>query len=326
MTDPDQSGIFAHLAVLSEPIRARILRVLEQEELGVGELCRVLQLPQSTVSRHLKVLLVHGWLHRRTEGPSARVSLAADTLDSEAARVWPLVRDDAGSALTAAEDLARLVSVLAQREVDSKAFFGRVAARWDALRDELFGQAFTLPTLLSLVPPDWTVVDLGCGTGETVARLAPVVRRVIGVDQEANMLDAARARVAGHDNVELLAGDLGALALPDACADAALLLLVLHHLPDPAAALTEARRVLRPGGLVVVLDMVAHDRDEYRQTMGHRHLGFTPEAARGHAAAAGLTVLDLARLPPDPAAQGPALFVARLMRPAAAERFSRPEA
>lgn len=326
MSDPDQSGIFAHLAVLSEPIRARILRVIEREEFGVGELCRVLQLPQSTVSRHLKVLLVHGWLHRRTEGPSARVSLAADTLDSEAARIWPLVRDDPGSALTAAEDLARLESVLAQREVDSKAFFGRVAARWDALRDDLFGQAFTLPTLLSLLPPDWTVVDLGCGTGETVARLAQVVRRVVGVDQEANMLDAARTRVAGRDNVELLAGELSALPLPDACADAALLLLVLHHLADPVAALAEARRVLRPGGLVVVLDMVAHDRVEYRQTMGHQHLGFTAQAVRDHAAAAGLDVLDLSRLPPDPGAQGPALFVARLARPAEAVRFSRPRA
>ena len=321
MTDSDLSGVFAHLAVLSEPIRARILRVLEREELGVGELSRVLQLPQSTVSRHLKVLLVHGWLHRRTEGPAARVSLAADSLDADAARLWALVRDDPGSSLAASEDLARLDSILAQREVDSRAFFGRVAARWDALRDELFGQTFALPTLLALLPPDWIIADLGCGTGEVVARLAPLVRQVIGVDQEATMLDAARDRVAGRVNVTLLLGDLIALPLPDASVDAALCTLVLHHLTEPGAALAEARRVLRPGGVVVVLDMVAHDRVEYRQTMGHQHLGFTEQAMRGHAADAGLAVIDLARLPPDPAAQGPALFVARLAHLSGGARF-----
>jgi len=320
MSDADQSGIFGHLAVLSEPIRARILRVLEREELGVGELSRVLQLPQSTVSRHLKVLLVHGWIHRRTEGPSARVSLAADTLDPEAARLWPLVRDEPGSTLTAAADLARLESVLAQRQVDSRAFFGRVAARWDALRDELYGQTFTLPTLLTLLPPGWTIADLGCGTGETVARLAPVVDRVIGVDQEAAMLDAARARVDGAANVELHEGDLTAVPIADASVDAALLLLVLHHIADPVAALREARRILRPGGLAIVLDMVAHDRAEYRQTMGHQHLGFTPDAIRSHAESARLGLLDLSGLPPDPDAQGPSLFVARLVRPVDAGR------
>ncbi|TNF26938.1 MAG: methyltransferase domain-containing protein [Deltaproteobacteria bacterium] len=320
MSEADPSGIFAHLTVLSEPLRARILRVLEREELGVGELSRVLQLPQSTVSRHLKVLLVHGWIHRRTEGPSARVSLATDTLGAEAASLWPLVRDEPGSALTAAADLARLESVLAQRQLDSRAFFGRVAARWDALRDDLYGQSFTLPTLLSLLPPGWVVADLGCGTGETVARLAPVVRRVIGIDQEAAMLDAARARVATRDNVELLEGDLAALPLPAESVDAALLLLVLHHIADPIAALAEARRILRPGGVVVALDMVAHDRAEYRQTMGHQHLGFGADAFRALAESAGLELVDLERLTPDPVAQGPGLFVARLQRPAALAR------
>ena len=314
MTDPDASGIFAHLGVLAEPLRARMLRVLEAEELAVGELGRVLQLPQSTVSRHLKVLLVHGWLHRRTEGPAARVSAATDALDPEAARLWQLVRDDPGSARVAADDRARLASVLAQREVDSRAFFGRLAAGWDAVRDALFGRDFALPTLLALLPSHWTVADLGCGTGEVVARLAPLVHRVLGVDQEASMLEAARERTAGRDNVVLVEGDLTALPLPDACADAALCLLVLHHIADPAAALAEARRILRPGGALVVLDMVAHDRADYRQTMGHQHLGFTDAALAEHAAAAGLALGAVTRLAPDPAAQGPGLFVARLTR------------
>ncbi len=312
--DAPGDSIFAHLGLLAEPTRARILRVLEREELGVGELKRVLQLPQSTVSRHLKALLVQGWIERRTEGASSRVRMANPGPSPEAAQLWSLVRDDPASARAAAEDLARLDDLVAQRQVDSRAFFGRVAARWDALRDELYGRDFTLPALTSLLPPTWTVVDLGCGTGETLARLAPAVRRVIGVDQEASMLDAARARLAGHDRVELIEADLTALPLPDATADAAVCVLVFHHLPDPARALAEARRVLKPGGVLVLVDMVAHDRAAYRQTMGHRHLGFAPDAVAALADSAGLTLEDLHRLPADPEAQGPALFVARLVR------------
>lgn len=302
-----------HLGALAEPVRARIVRVLEGEELAVGELGRVLQLPQSTVSRHLKVLLGLGWIRRRTEGAAARVSAALDDLGADVVRLWELVRDDPARAHATAEDLARLASVLAAREVDSRAFFGRVAAGWDGLRDELFGQSFLAPTLLSLLPSDWTVVDLGCGTGELLARLAPVVGRVIGVDQEGAMLEAARRRLADAPAVDLVEADLAALPLDDACADAALCVLVLHHIPDPAAALAEARRVVRPGGPVVVLDMIAHDREAYRQTMGHKHLGFSPETLAAHAAAAGLAITRLDRLAPDPAAQGPGLFLARLV-------------
>ncbi|PIE20320.1 MAG: ArsR family transcriptional regulator [Proteobacteria bacterium] len=308
-------SIFAQMGLLSDPTRARILRVLEREELGVGELSRVLQLPQSTVSRHLKALLLHGWIERRAEGASSRVRMSREAPTAEATELWTLVRDDPSCARGAAEDRVRLEDLIALRQVDSRAFFGRVAARWDALRDELFGDGFTLPALTALLPPSWTVVDLGCGTGEALARLAPSVARVIGVDQEASMIEAARARLAGRDNVELVEAGLSAVPLPDALADAALLVLVLHHLPEPAEALREARRLLRPGGALVVVDMVAHDRGEYRQTMGHLHLGFSAEGITALAAAAGLTLDDLRQLPAVPDAQGPALFVARLVCP-----------
>ena len=126
------------------------------------------------------------------------------------------------------------------------------------------------------------------------------------------MLDAARVRLAEHTNVDLREGDLTALPIDDASVDAAICLLVLHHLEDPAAALSEARRVLRPGSSLVVLDVQPHDREEYRRTMGHRHLGFSPASLREHAVAAGLRLILHRALPPEPDAQGPPLFVAVL--------------
>ena len=128
------------------------------------------------------------------------------------------------------------------------------------------------------------------------------------------MLEAARGRLAGVENVELVEAPLTALPMPDGSVDAALCLFVLHHVPNPAAALAEARRVLRPGGAVVVLDMQTHERADYRQSLGHLHLGFSAEEIGGFAAQAGLTVQGYRGLGPDPEAQGPPLFAATLRR------------
>lgn len=310
-----KSPLLDRLSVLSDPTRLRLLRVLEGEELGVGELGRVLQLAQSTVSRHLKVLHDGGWLARRSEGTANYFRLAVDALDGDAARLWALVRDQAGAGEPFASDLRRARGLVALREADAQAFFARHAGRWDGLRRDLFGDAFVLPTLLALLPPGLVVADLGCGTGEVVAALAPVVRRVTGVDREPAMIEAAARRTAELGNVALHAASLDALPLADASLDAATLMLVLHHVVDLGAVLAEVARVLRPGGRLVVLDMQAHDREEYRRTMGHQHLGFArPELART-ATAAGLALETWRPLPASAEALAPPLFVA-VLRPA----------
>ena len=191
--DP-MSDIFVRLSVLAEPTRARLLRILECEELGVGELANVVQLPQSTVSRHLKVLHNDGWLDRRKDGTASLFRIALD-LPEGAGSLWPVVRGQA-QALFADEDDHRLRAVIAARHVDSATWFGRMAEHWDGVRTELFGTDFTSATLLSLLPPHWTVLDLGCGTGAAVAELANVVRHVIGIDREQTMLEAAARRCA----------------------------------------------------------------------------------------------------------------------------------
>jgi ArsR family transcriptional regulator len=165
-----------------------------------------------------------------------------------------------------------------------------------------------------LLDPEWTVGDLGCGTGQVAEALAPWVRQVIAIDESAAMLQAAKRRVRGLANVEVRRGDLEALPIPDASLDALTCVLVLHHLPAPALALAEAARVLRPGGRLLLADMMPHDRDTYRHQMGHVWLGFSELEITRYLTAAGFEAIRLQPLPPDPTAQGPTLFAAAARR------------
>lgn len=311
---PSRNGVFEHLSALGDPIRCRLLLLLEERELAVGELCDILQLPQSTVSRHLKVLLDDRWIAARRDGTSRRYSGALPT-DEGARRLWSAVREEVASGRTAAEDLRRLEGVLAQRRTRSQEFFSTAAGDWAGMRGELFGRRFDLLALLGLLDDRWVVGDLGCGTGQLAWSLSPYVRRVVGVDESDQMLDAARKRLEGMGNVMLRRGLLEDLPLADEELDAALLVLVLHHLGDPAVALVEAVRCLRPGGRLLVVDMLPHDREEYRQQMGHVWLGFEPERITSWLHEAGLEAAHVLPLAADPDAKGPGLFAASARKP-----------
>jgi len=128
------------------------------------------------------------------------------------------------------------------------------------------------------------------------------------------MLAAARKRLGDLDNVELRTGRLEDLPLDDASADIAVLSLVLHFVVDPAAVIAESARILRPGGRLLVVDMLPHEREEYRATMGHLWLGFSESQLDAWFADAGLMQLRVVPLPPDPHAKGPNLFTARAVK------------
>lgn len=315
---PATTSLTDRIAALGEIVRLRMLRLLEREELSVGEVAKVVQLPQSTVSRHLKVLADGDWVVKRSEGTATFYRVVLDDLPQEARGLWVVVRTqlEAGEGGELAEDLRRLASVIAERREDSQAFFGRVAGQWDDVRTELFGSRFTPMALLTLLPREWTVADLGCGTGNAAEVLSPVVKRVIAVDQSEPMLAAARKRLAGRDNVTFARGELERLPLANAEADAAVMLLVLHHVEDPARALAEMRRVVRPGGAALVLDMVEHDRQSYRHTMGHRWLGFGRGAMERLLQDAGFSGVRYQALPSDTQAKGPGLFACTAYVPA----------
>lgn len=304
------SAILDHLSALSDPTRSRILLILERQELTVTELCGVMQLPQSTVSRHLKALADSGWIAARAEGTSRLYTMTRDELDPPARRLWLLVGEQVGATPAAAQDQRRLHAALVDRRTKSQEFFSSSAGQWDRLRDELFGDRFHLAALAAFAGGDWTIGDLGCGTGQVAAMLAPFVARVIAIDASAAMLQAARKRLHGLDNVELRRGDLEALPIDDDRLDVATLMLVLHHVPEPEHALAEVARVLKPAGRLIIVDMLPHDRENYRQQMGHVWLGFSDTHVRRLLGETGFGEPRIVPLAPDVRAKGPGLFVA----------------
>jgi SAM-dependent methyltransferase len=304
-----RATIFDQLSSLADPTRGRLLLLLDRNELTVGELCAVLQLPQSTVSRHLKTLGDEGWVTSRADGTSRQYRITSP-LDASAGRLWALVRDQTAKTPLAHNDAERLRATLAERKLKSQEFFSGAASQWDAMRVELFGKRADVGALLGLLDETWTVGDLGCGTGPLSEALAPFVRRVVAVDSSRAMLAAARRRLDGLPNVELRQGELEALPVKDGELDAALLFLVLHYTVDPARVLAEAGRALKPGGRLLVVDMVPHDRDEYRQQMGHLWQGFDAAQLRSWLEAAGFDAVRYTPLVPDPSAKGPSLFAA----------------
>jgi len=308
--------ILNRLSALSDPTRARALRVLERHELTVAELGDVLQLPQSTTSRHLKVLSEDGWVVWRREGTAALYRMMLDDLDESARKLWLLVRDQIAETPAAEQDDQRVERILANRQTRSQAFFASSAGQWDKLRGELFGDRFDLRAIAALLDPSMSFGDLGCGTGQLVETLAPFIQRVVAVDNSTEMLKAARKRLNRFDNVQVKRGTVEALPLEDAELDAAALVLVLHHLPDPGAAIAEAARTLKPGGRLLIVDMVRHDHHEYQQTMGHVWLGFDTDQLEGWLTDAGFEAMRAADLPAEPKARGPGLFAATAQRTA----------
>lgn len=283
--------------------------MLDAYELTVGELVSVVQLPQSTVSRHLRILADERWVTSRAEGTS-RFYRISQRLDDRAERLWSLVRESLAESAEAGQDAARAEELVARRRTRSQEFFRTAAGEWDRVRAELFGASPELPALLALLDPAMVVGDLGCGTGQLAETVAQYVGRVVAVDESPDMLAAARGRLEGplERGVELREGRLEALPVEDGELDAAVLSLVLHYVAEPWRALAEAARALRPGGRLLVVDMVAHGRTEYGDEMGHRWPGFAERQVRDWMAGVGLENVRYGPLPMNEAAKGPVLF------------------
>jgi ubiquinone/menaquinone biosynthesis C-methylase UbiE len=298
---------------LADPTRLRLLRILEKHELGVVDLCTILQSPQSTVSRHLKILADEGWLRSQRQGTNHLYRFTIESVDSALRRLWSLVREQTDAWATVAQDRLRLTALLhekRQEERDSRVFFAGAAAQWDKLRGELYGDRFTTAAMLALLPPTAVVADLGCGTGRLAEELAAYVGRVIGVDNSPAMLKTAKKRTAELANVDLRVGELQALPIGDGECDAALLLLALTYVADPVVVLKEAARILKGDGRMVVIDLLPHDRNDFRREMDQQSMGFGPEAMQEMLAKAGFVDTRVRSLPPESGVKGPALFLA----------------
>jgi ubiquinone/menaquinone biosynthesis C-methylase UbiE/DNA-binding transcriptional ArsR family regulator len=307
-------AVVDQLTVLSDAIRVRMLAVLEGRELTVSELCDVIQLPQSTVSRHLKTLADGEWVTSRRDGTRRLYTLHFDDLDPSAGCLWQVVRQQVTSSATSSHDGRRLKQVLARRRNQSEAFFSSSAGQWDRLREELFGSTSHLRALAGLLDAGLVVGDLGCGTGIVSEWLSLFAEKIIAVDASKEMLQAASEHLAGQTHVEVRHGSLEKLPIDNGELDLALMMLVLHHLPEPKHALTEAARAVKPGGRLLILDMMPHEHEEYRQTMGHVWLGFDEKQMTQWLHAAGFNDVRWRTLPPETKTKGPSLFVATARR------------
>ncbi len=293
---------------LSDQTRGRVLRLVERAELTVVELCSILQLPQSTVSRHLKVLTDDGWLSSRRDGTSNFYRMTSEQLEGSRRRLWNLVREQAISESTIAQDETRLEQILAERRSRSQAFFSSAAGQWDRMRIELFGRRVDSWAISAMLDPHAVVGDLGCGTGSMSQVIAPWVQTVVGVDSSAAMLQAAKRRLKEFDNIDLRRGELTTMPVADEELSLALLVLVLPYAEEPEQILKEAFRATRKEGRLVVVDMQSHSRAEYREELGHLWLGFERQQLLGFLNNSGWQQPRYVELPPDSDAKGPNLF------------------
>lgn len=292
------------LKAAAEPSRLRLLSLCAQGEFTVSELVAILGQSQPRVSRHLKLLCDAGLLERFREGAWVFYALSRKRAVADLARriVALLPENDA----IVAGDRERLAAVRAARAERATAYFRDNAARWDEIRRlhvpereieqallELFGSG-RLPELL----------DIGTGTGRILEVLGSRVGHGLGIDISREMLNIARARLGerGLTNCEVRFGDMYRLPLPPASVNAVTVHQVLHFADDPQAAISEAARVLAPGGRLVVVDFAPHELEELRRDQAHRRLGFSDREVFGWFKAAGLTPERPIRFAGDPLA------------------------
>jgi ArsR family transcriptional regulator len=260
---------------LSDSTRIRIYNVLLSWELSVNELVGLMDMGQSRISRHLKILTDAGLLNCRRNGVWAFYSAVRDGwAQAFSDAVSSLFRDEA----MLREDLRRAALVVDERSARTRQFFNAIAPRWDILKSDIMGSFDINTAILANVQAVDLAVDLGCGTGELLVALSARARQLIGVDSSAMMLEEARKRFSDQGiDADLRLGELEHLPLKDDEVDLAVISLALHHLSDPVRALSEARRILREGGRLIVAEFERHDNEMLRHTYGDRWLGFPRE-------------------------------------------------
>ncbi len=302
---------------LADPTRMRILCLLEREELAVQELMEVLGMAQSRVSRHLGILREAGLLQDRRDGTFVlyRFGPSEGGYWREA---WALARRSLEDDATSERDLAALDRVIDARASRSRSFFDSLGPEWDALRKVWSDDLLRARAMARLVPPGMRVADIGTGTGVLALELARAGLRVVAVDHSERMLGAARAKLEREPglDVALRLGDASNLPLADAEVDAAFVHMVLQYLASPAEALRELARVVVPGGTVVVIDFVSHDREWMRQELGVLRLGFTAEEIQSAFLSVGLPEPRVEiQAPSSRTSDLPETFIASARRP-----------
>jgi ArsR family transcriptional regulator len=277
--------------LLGDDARLRLLRLLARDRFNVTELTGILGLAQSGVSRHLGLLKDAGLVVEERDGAYAYYRLAPSFRDEGPGGLWPLLDGQFHAARetpAVKADEARLQEVLRLRRENFDAHAGPDTRDGRQLVPGRSWAAWA--RALGHLLPKLDVVDIGCGEGYLTVEVARWAAHVVAVDRSPAVLARAKA-LAGRrraTNIVFKRGEIERLPIDDASADLALMSQALHHAPDPAAALREAVRILRPGGRVLVLDLGRHDEGWVREKLGDQHLGFAPDDLERLMRAAGL--------------------------------------
>jgi ArsR family transcriptional regulator len=282
--------VLSQLRAAAEPTRLRLLALCARGAFRVSDLCEVLGQSQPRLSRHLRLLVEAGLLERVPEGANAYFGLPPDA-DLARLILARLPEDDP----QLAADRRQAVRLAAERAREASESFRRLGADWDEVRALGLSAPAIERAMLDLLPPRiGSFLDIGTGTGRLLELVAPRAERAFGVDASRDMLALARARFAEHgvaDRCAVRQADMYRLPLPDQTFDVVALQMVLHYADDPAAALAEAARVLRPDGLLVVADLQAHGRPELLEHHAHRWPGFDDASLAGWFGAVGCAPL-----------------------------------
>jgi SAM-dependent methyltransferase/DNA-binding transcriptional ArsR family regulator len=293
--------LLAALEAAGEATRLRILALLAEAELTVSELMTILGQSQPRVSRHLKLLVEAGLIDRHREGAWAFFRLADRGVAATIREGVIAALDPEDPGLAA--DRRRLESVRAERKGLAAAYFARHAADWNRIRALHVPESAVEAALVEALGDREfdSVLDLGTGTGQMLQLLGQRARRVVGVDVSPAMLSVARANLdsAGLRHVQLRQGDLYALPVDLARFDLVILHQVLHFMDDPARAVREAARVLRPGGRIVIVDFAPHQEETLRSEHAHRRLGFSSREIEAMLDENGLLLREMRDIRPE---------------------------
>lgn len=292
---------------LADPTRLRLIGILECGEFTVQDLVSILRMGQSRVSRHLKILVDAGICSVRRQGTWSYFRL------SEENDFFRSIRNDVVGRLPAIagsrDDRLGLARILEARRERSRQFFDQHAQQWDKLASEMVPTEQYAPFIMNEIAAADTVVDAGSGTGRLLKELSVASRHVIGIDHSSSMLEEARRRIASEalDNVELRLGELAHLPVADASANCAVLNMVLHHAADPQVVLRELRRLLVPGGRLIIADLQPHDQEWFHERMADQWMGFDRDELERWLTASGYRVGRYRKIETD--GGGPDVFV-----------------
>lgn len=271
-------SILRHLRLLADPIRLRILLLLAAEELSVAELQDILGMGQSRISTHLAQMKQAGLLEDRREGKSIYYRLRPRRgAQAESFTRLRAVLEDAATEIPEAEDDAQALALVIRRRQDKvRAYFDDLAGKFG--RHYVPGRSWRglAETLLALMPP-LVIADLGAGEGTFSQLLARRAKKVIAIDNSEKMVEYGTelARKHGVTNLEYRLGDIEDIPIRSGTVDLAFFSQALHHAQHPERAVAEAYRILKPGGRIVVLDLLRHNYPEAKELYADVWLGFT---------------------------------------------------